>query len=154
MQDKTLKVWDVRNWRCLQTLADRELYSPDDVISGLTMNPEQGQVVTGNLRLKVWPLVDEGASGGLCHRAPVARVLCNSVFNDAASGDRSGSVCLWNISTGALRFRCASFMLSRFTLCSCSSMTLTIVCHKDCYFIWCCTVHCVVKAQLLVGLQV
>jgi hypothetical protein len=98
----------VRNWRCLQSLTDREMYCPDDSITGLTMNREQNHVVTGNLRLKAWPLEEGASSGGVSHSAPVSQVLCNSVFNDAASGDRSGAVCLWSIATSALRFRRAT----------------------------------------------
>lgn len=106
MQDKTLKVWDVRNWRCLQSISDKEMYCPDDVITGLTMNPEHSHVVTGNLRLKAWPLEQALAQGALGHTTPVSQVICNSVFNDAVSADRSGSVCVWSAQNGRLRFRC------------------------------------------------
>ena len=98
----------MRNWRCLQSISDKEMYCPDDVITGLTMNAECSHVVTGNLRLKAWLLAHALTQGSLRHATPVSQVICNAIFNDAVSADRAGTVCVWNAQTGSLRFRCCT----------------------------------------------
>ena len=117
MQDKTVKVWDIRTFRCLQTLADREAYKPDDTITGLLYDAARGHVVTGNTRLKAWRLEAVEASGVGAHGYPVSQVVYNRVFEDAVSADRAGTVCVWNTRTGALRFRCAAPLTS----CACQA---------------------------------
>jgi WD40 repeat protein len=98
-------VWDIRNYKCLQTISDREVYKPDDTITGLVFNSARGHVVTGNTKLKVWQMERAEASGVSAHGAPVSQVIFNRVFEDAVSADRSGIVCIWNVRTGALRSR-------------------------------------------------
>jgi WD40 repeat protein len=103
-----MKVWDLRNFRCLQTFVDREVYRQEDAIGGMVYDTRQRRLVTGNVKLKAWPLKQNGVLGAAGHSSPVSKVLYNRVFGDAVSGDQSGTVCVWNIETGQLRFRCGT----------------------------------------------
>ena len=89
-----IKVWDVRNWRCLQTLPDKEVYSPDDTVAALAVNAACGHVVTGNSRLKAWTLRDCTGGSLLGHAAPASQVcFTKSTHVFAAFGEASDSVC-------------------------------------------------------------
>jgi WD40 repeat protein len=106
MQDKLIKVWDIRNFRCLQSLCDKTVYHPDDVIGAVLFDSERSQMVSANQSLMRWPMEVLEGSGVHGHASPVIQVLFNALFDDAISGDQSGTVCVWNVNTGRLRFRC------------------------------------------------
>jgi WD40 repeat protein len=129
VQDKAIKVWDIRNYKCLQTISDREVYKPDNTISGLVYNPTRSHLVTGNTKLKVWQMERVEASGVGAHGAPVSQVIFNRVFEDAVSADRSGVVCFWNVHSGALRSRCDLSIhgLAVANMSSCSYLRFTVL---------------------------
>jgi WD40 repeat protein len=106
MQDKMIKVWDIRNFRCLQTLFDKTTYHPDDVIGAVLFDSERSQMISSNTSLMRWPVEVLKGSGVHGHACPVVQVVFNKLFEDAISGDQSGTVCVWNVKTGRLRFRC------------------------------------------------
>lgn len=101
-----MKVWDIRNYRCLQTIADRTVYHPEDALGAVLFDARRSQLVSACLSLARWPLRQIEGSGARGHAAPVTAVLYNRVFADAVSGDRAGTVCVWDTETGRLRFRC------------------------------------------------
>eukprot|EP00892_Ulva_mutabilis_P006535 jgi/Ulvmu1/4253/UM193_0001.1 len=103
--DKVVKVWDIRTYKCLQTITDRTVYHPEDALGAVLFDGRHSHLVTANLALSRWPLRDLEGSGAHGHCAPVTAVLYNRVFGDAVSGDRAGTVCVWNTRTGRLRFR-------------------------------------------------
>ena len=39
-----MKVWDMRNYKCLQTIQDKESYRPIDQITALMYDPVRAQV--------------------------------------------------------------------------------------------------------------
>lgn len=123
MQDKTIKVWDLRNFRCLQTIVDKEYYRQDDAIGGMIYDTRMRRLITGNVKLKPWPLLSVGAMGAARHAHPVTEVIYNRLFGDTVSGDQGGTVCVWNTSTGKLRFRYVALLHSS-NLCSmCATCT-------------------------------
>eukprot|EP00798_Chlamydomonas_sp_ICE-L_P018383 gene18383-24853_t len=94
--DKVVKMWDIRNHRCIQT-EECTLYA-------MRIDNRRKQVTTGNRGLKTWKqTVTTSSSAG--HRDPVMRVLYNPLFHEAVSGDSGGTVSIWSIPTGKLRFR-------------------------------------------------
>lgn len=106
VQDKMVKVWDIRNYKCLQTITDKTAYHPEDALAAVLFDGRHSRLVTANLALAQWPLCELEGSGARGHCAAVTAVLYNRVFSDAVSGDRAGTVCAWNTRTGHLRFRC------------------------------------------------
>ena len=102
--DKSVKVWDIRNHRCLQTLTDKELYKLDDTLLTMAFDHRRKLLLTGNTQPKTWQqTVTSSTSSG--HRDPVAKVMYNPLFNEAVSGDHAGTVSVWHVPTGKLRFR-------------------------------------------------
>jgi len=102
--DKTIKVWDIRNHKCLQTVQDRELYPLDDTLHAMEFDMKRKQLLTGNLKPKMWQqIITTSASAG--HRDPITRVLYNPMFSEAVSGDHGGTVSVWHVPSGKLRFR-------------------------------------------------
>ena len=100
--DKTIKVWDLRNNRCVQTMEDacKKTYRPEDRIAVVTHDPRHRRLITGTTRLRGWCQTmrtreDQG------HNHAVVGCLYNDAFDVAVSADESGEICVWNVSTGA-----------------------------------------------------
>mmetsp|Transcript_37768 Transcript_37768/g.61203 ORF Transcript_37768/g.61203 Transcript_37768/m.61203 type:complete len:933 (-) Transcript_37768:1406-4204(-) len=105
--DKVIKVWDVRNHRCLQTVVDKERYRPENRISGLLYDPFHKCIVTGTTKLRLLPMQrrEEGESGRKSHEFGVGGALYNHTFHQVVSGDDGGVVCVWDVDTGDIVFR-------------------------------------------------
>ncbi|GFR47120.1 hypothetical protein Agub_g8807 [Astrephomene gubernaculifera] len=108
--DHVIKIWDIRNHKCVQSLPDRELLtmpqsSSDDAVTPVLYDPERRQLVTGYLRPKVWKMTTAGAGATQAHSAAVTRVIYNSNFSEAISADHAGTVSVWHVPTGKLRYR-------------------------------------------------
>ncbi|KAL6759826.1 quinon protein alcohol dehydrogenase-like superfamily [Haematococcus lacustris] len=102
--DKMIKLWDIRNHKCIQTVNDRETYLEEDTLLCSCYDVKRHTLVTANLAPKLWrQKVTTSASSG--HRHPVTCVLYNPFFDEAVSGDHSGSISVWHVVTGKLRFR-------------------------------------------------
>ncbi|KAJ9527074.1 hypothetical protein QJQ45_025214, partial [Haematococcus lacustris] len=99
-----LQLWDIRNHKCIQTVNDRETYLEEDTLLCSCYDVKRHTLVTANLAPKLWrQKVTTSASSG--HRHPVTCVLYNPFFDEAVSGDHSGSISVWHVVTGKLRFR-------------------------------------------------
>jgi WD40 repeat protein len=103
--DKVVKVWDIRTYKCLQTMADREVYRPDDVVTSMLYDRRREQLVTGYLHLKAWPLCKQETSGRQGHAATVTALAHNTLFRLLISADLVGTVCVWDPEHGRLQFR-------------------------------------------------
>lgn len=51
-----IRVWDIRNFRCLQVLSDKTTYHPDDVIGAVKFDSERSQMISANTSLMKWPM--------------------------------------------------------------------------------------------------
>ncbi|KAL0018315.1 hypothetical protein WJX77_008577 [Trebouxia sp. C0004] len=98
--DNVIKVWDLRNHRCIQTIADVDWPSQEDAHpSAMMYDPARSRMVTAFHRLAVWPhmCVSDDNAG---HEEPLVAALYNNLFQVVISGDESGTICMWNIHTG------------------------------------------------------
>lgn len=105
--DKQIRVWDVRNHRCIQVLQEKEVYRPENKIGAILYDEHRKCLVTGTLKLKQWPLRAREESGGNAHMHPVSCALFNPDWNEAVSGDFGPVVCVWDVLTGEMRFKFA-----------------------------------------------
>ncbi|KAA6426925.1 MAG: hypothetical protein FRX49_03249 [Trebouxia sp. A1-2] len=106
--DKVIKVWDIRNNRCLQTLTDKQKHRPEDALTCLMYDPQQKQLLSGSVLPKAWRAIHLKPDSSLRrHAHPVCQLAYNSVYQEAISADESGLICVWKVSTGALRVRWA-----------------------------------------------
>jgi WD repeat-containing protein 49 len=106
--DKTLKVWDVRTHRCLQTLVDKQLHRPEDMLSALMFDHRNGCLVTASAHLSVWPMrrrYKDTENLLKSHENPLTCVLYNNLFRRIVSADDSGTVCVWDVESGKMLYR-------------------------------------------------
>ncbi|GLI65559.1 hypothetical protein VaNZ11_009122 [Volvox africanus] len=108
--DHIIKIWDIRNHKCVQSLPDRDLISMpqssgDDAVTPLLYDPDRRQLVTGFMKPKVWKMTTAGAGATQAHNAAVTRVMYNSNFSEAISADHGGTVSVWHVPSGKLRYR-------------------------------------------------
>eukprot|EP01065_Artemidia_motanka_P018452 TRINITY_DN21769_c0_g3_i1.p1 TRINITY_DN21769_c0_g3~~TRINITY_DN21769_c0_g3_i1.p1 ORF type:complete len:1517 (+),score=551.36 TRINITY_DN21769_c0_g3_i1:666-4553(+) len=107
-EDKTIKVWDTRTFRCVQTLVDKTPRLPEDRYRCLAYDKLRSTIVTGAacpvlFRMRVvQEKMDAGISvhkqvGG--HSQPVTSVLYNPKFGHVVTIDRD-TVFTWDLATG------------------------------------------------------
>ncbi|KAG1667639.1 hypothetical protein FOA52_004666 [Chlamydomonas sp. UWO 241] len=98
--DKVIKVWDLRNHKCLQTLTQDDWMKREEARPHCLMYDSiHKRVVTAMQKPHVWchKMVAEDRTG---HMESVCGALYNSVFDVIVSADESGTVCVWNIADG------------------------------------------------------
>ena len=98
--DKVVKVWDARNFRCMQSIENSEAIK-DENIACVLYDPEAAQLVLGSRQLTRWPLYTKKEST-YTHRAAITACKYNDVFHSVVSADSSGTVCVWNVLNGLL----------------------------------------------------
>ena len=125
-QDNTIKVWDLRSHRCLQTF-DPPAESTAHARNGRTgkfrsriMDSSMGistlAVVrnvpcfyTGGSKLKLWPLKRLVCTHEAAYRPPIVGVLYNSSFDQVVTADEDAYVSVWSLKDGSMisKFRAA-----------------------------------------------
>ncbi|WIA12480.1 hypothetical protein OEZ85_012515 [Tetradesmus obliquus] len=98
--DKSIKVWDLRNHRCLQTINEDDWVRHDDSQPSCIMyDSSRRRLVTAFHRPYVWQhkVITQDRTG---HREPVRGALYNAVFGVVVSVDEGGTVCVWNLQDG------------------------------------------------------
>ncbi|KAJ9529394.1 hypothetical protein QJQ45_013762 [Haematococcus lacustris] len=98
--DKVIKVWDLRNHRCLQTLTQDDWKRPEEAKPhSLVYDPLHRRLITAVNKPYVWvhKLVAQDRTG---HMEAVRGVLYNMVFSVIVSADENGTVCVWNVTNG------------------------------------------------------
>ncbi|PNW80352.1 hypothetical protein CHLRE_07g313850v5 [Chlamydomonas reinhardtii] len=107
--DHIIKIWDIRNHKCIQSLPDRELLNmpqmSEDAVTPALYDSERRQLVTGYTKPKVWKMTSAGAGATQAHSASVTRVMYNANFAEAISADHAGTISVWHVPSGKLRYR-------------------------------------------------
>ena len=104
--DKQIKVWDIRNHRCIQTVTDRTAFRPENKIGAITKDNLRKTILTATLKPKIW-IQKKKELRGSGHSNSVVSALYNAPFKQVVSGDSDGAVCVWDVLTGRLLFRYA-----------------------------------------------
>ena len=74
-EDKSIKVWDLRNHKCLQTIHDKTYYRPEDKITAMAFDPLHSRLLTGTTKIRT--SVARGTNANLARsasRTPHARL--------------------------------------------------------------------------------
>eukprot|EP01062_Namystynia_karyoxenos_P078692 TRINITY_DN8152_c0_g1_i2.p1 TRINITY_DN8152_c0_g1~~TRINITY_DN8152_c0_g1_i2.p1 ORF type:complete len:1695 (+),score=441.43 TRINITY_DN8152_c0_g1_i2:95-5086(+) len=99
--DKCIKVWDVRTFRCMQTIVNNAVYSPENTLLALAVDPVRHTIITGATSPVVWPMRKQATKFCATYtghsRATVGCMV--TYFNHAVSAD-SELVYVWEIETG------------------------------------------------------
>ena len=109
--DGELRVWDMNSYACLQTMRAQNVL---DRISSIAYNAHQHSLVTTTRRLALWQHPRKTATDAVLnatllapqgHQHPLVAVLYSYHFYLVVTGDESGSVCVWDVRSGAQVFR-------------------------------------------------
>jgi WD40 repeat protein len=100
-----MKIWDTRNFRCLQTIQDFEQHRPENRVTAMAMDLDNQLVLTGTNRLHVWQSRAAQIKEHRAHTVALCGALYNSEFGQVVSCDENGTVCVWLAGTGELSFR-------------------------------------------------
>mmetsp|Transcript_13415 Transcript_13415/g.44193 ORF Transcript_13415/g.44193 Transcript_13415/m.44193 type:complete len:870 (+) Transcript_13415:164-2773(+) len=97
--DKCIKVWDLRNHKCIQTIIDEEVHRPENRITAIMYDAKRSRLVTATSKPTVWPHVctTKMYTG---HEHALCGALYNNNFGLVVSGDDSGCVSVWRIEDG------------------------------------------------------
>eukprot|EP00775_Hariotina_reticulata_P009116 gene9116-9285_t len=95
--DKTIKVWDLRNHKCLQTISEDDwANASDSQATSMIYDNSRRRLVTAFHRPYVWQhkAITQDRTG---HREPIRGALYNSLFAVVVSVDDGGATCVWNL---------------------------------------------------------
>eukprot|EP00755_Sulcionema_specki_P020509 Sspe_Gene.72094::Locus_42912_Transcript_1_1_Confidence_1.000_Length_2699::g.72094::m.72094 len=107
-EDKTVKIWDTRTFRCLQTIVDKQQRLPEDRFRCLAWDEKRKTIVTGSSYPVLYRMraVKDQIEAGICiqkqlcgHLQPVNMVLYNPRFGHIISIDND-NMFTWDIKTG------------------------------------------------------
>jgi len=101
--DKVVKVWDIRNYKCIQTFTDKTEYKPEDRLTCMAFDEDGPALVMCSSTLNVLP-VSVKVETSRTHLAPIVGALYNDVFHQVVSGDTLGTICVWDVRSGKLEF--------------------------------------------------
>ena len=107
--DKVIKVWDIRMFRCVQTLQDEERHRPEDKVTNVYYNHAHNHIITTSNYVSVWDAKAPPYRVAQSHDFPVVSALYNKNFMQVVSVDSGGSeensvVRVWDVETGASVF--------------------------------------------------
>ncbi|GIL56855.1 hypothetical protein Vafri_12156, partial [Volvox africanus] len=98
--DKVIKVWDLRNHKCLQTLTEDDWRRTEESKPNCLMyDAVHRRCVTAVSKPYVWvhKMVAQDRTG---HMDPIRAGLFNSIFGVIVTVDEGGTVCVWDLMTG------------------------------------------------------
>lgn len=102
--DKKIKVFDIRTFKCIQSLVDTAEYHPNDELSAVAFDHELQWLVTVGNKIRTWPVNiapgNKAQKGGPAHSNLVVAIHYSGVFRQIVSVGVDGNVRLWDIYTG------------------------------------------------------
>ncbi|KAI8827856.1 WD40-repeat-containing domain protein [Chytriomyces cf. hyalinus JEL632] len=100
-EDKVIKIWNIRNLNCIQTLMDKVPHRPENIISAIFFDSSTRQLLTGSNKLDVWPMFKNlRHTIARSHDAPVIAAMFNENFHQVVSGCQGGTVSIWDLASG------------------------------------------------------
>ena len=101
-QDKCIKVWDIRTFRCIQTLHDNGNYHPENSITSVCFDSTRNTIITSTTFPVAWPLSRVSTNFAPTytgHTMPLVNVLFNTRLRQVLTCDRQ-QVVTWDIDEG------------------------------------------------------
>lgn len=95
--DKTIKIWDLRTNKCMQTIVDKEHYWPENKITSIMFNESKKCIVSGAVKLKERHRIKKS---NLQASNPLVFGLFNANFGQVVTGDANCTVNVYNVETG------------------------------------------------------
>lgn len=102
--DKVVKIWDIRNYQCIQTITDKTTYRPENIITGIQFNHRINSLMLTSKKINIWPIkATEDMSTS--HEFDVTCAMYNPNFGSVISCDDQSNVYVWDLEDGKLIFK-------------------------------------------------
>lgn len=99
--DKMIKLWNARNLLCVQTMFDKGATRLENSISSIYYDSSNRILLTGTSKIEIWPLVSNTKQlMSKSHESPIVNVIYNSNFHQVVSGCQTGTISLWDTTSG------------------------------------------------------
>ena len=103
--DKTIKVWDLFSYRCVQTVRDESNHFPSNRLTNAALDSERRCIVAVGSNLITWGqdttpekmMQESGLDNPPTHRASVVSLQWSAEFEQMVSIDEGGSVKVWEV---------------------------------------------------------
>jgi len=102
--DKVIKIWDIRNYRCIQTIVDKTSYHPDNTLTSVHYDSRVCAILLTSRKINVWPFKAQ-EDMQTSHDSAVSAARFNRNFNSIISVDDESNVYVWDIEDGKLMFK-------------------------------------------------
>ena len=96
--DKEIKVWDLKNHQCLQTITDSGFHKPDNIITCIKFSQESGgSLIAASSMIRKYKLREKSffQNNVKSHDFPVRNLLYCKEFHLVASGCNGGVLNVW-----------------------------------------------------------
>ncbi|GBG32362.1 WD repeat-containing protein 64 [Hondaea fermentalgiana] len=111
--DNTVKIWDIRNHKCVQTIgigmaasrAQQRESAGQPSVTCMTYVRKHKSLVAASNKLKIFPLRPPSETSLRTHNRPVVAALYNSNFHQVVSVDEQSNLRIWNVETGEVNSR-------------------------------------------------
>jgi len=97
--DKTVMIWDVRNYTRIRTLVDKTDYRPDNRLTSLMFDKYTNNILLGSRKINCW-LFKKQEDIKTSHENMVCFALHNGTFESVVSADDDGFINIWDIEDG------------------------------------------------------
>ena len=99
--DKVVKIWDIRDYACKQTIFDKVCYRPEDRLTSLLFDQYTNNILLGSRKINLWFFKTQEEIK-TSHEFPVTFALNNGQFETVVSADDGGFIAVWDIEDGKL----------------------------------------------------
>ncbi|KAL4440619.1 hypothetical protein ABPG75_003620 [Micractinium tetrahymenae] len=98
-EDHTVRVWDLRNHKCVQTISRTDWLRPEDSKpTDMAYDTSRRRLVCASHRPVAWS--HRRIEVERQHDARLVSALYNQTFSVVVSGDEGGTICMWNVQSG------------------------------------------------------
>lgn len=99
--DKNVKIWDIRTYKCIQTIFDKICYRPEDRLTSIYFDKLSNNILLGSRKINSWNFKTQEEIK-TSHEYPVSRALYNKEFESVVSCDDGSFISVWDIENGKL----------------------------------------------------
>ena len=122
--DSVIKVWDIRNNRCIQTIdhgseiargvTDEDSFGGSEpgakgsAVGAIFYNEEHSRLVTASSKVHLWPaisLAEKENQVKHSHGVGICSVVHNPHLRQVISADEDSTMCVWDVETGDFSFK-------------------------------------------------
>lgn len=107
--NKEVKIWNIRNQNCLQTIINSTKLYPDNLLSCLCFNydDEGASIITSSNVIQKYRMrhVAKVQNNIKSHDHPIRRILYNQTFKEIISGCDGGAINVWDSVSGHKSFK-------------------------------------------------